>query len=160
MTAQSAAIHALYRFWAADGTLLYIGLTMNPPTRFKAHSKDKEWWLLVASVTFEHFPTRDALVAAERAAIEQERPVHNVTYNRPPTPVPTPKVERPSRRKESNETPARALRVTDDLWREFADATARAGTKRSTVLVEFIRWTIRDPLSKLPARPPRRVKAD
>jgi predicted GIY-YIG superfamily endonuclease len=74
--------HALYRFFAADGTLLYIGLTANPGTRWKSHAAEKPWWLNVVKVTVEHFPTRSAVIEAERNAIQGERPLHNVTHNR------------------------------------------------------------------------------
>ncbi len=78
-----AVPHALYRFFGSDGSLLYIGLTMNPGTRWPAHSKDKPWWLEVHTVTSEHFPDRPTVEEAERTAIRAERPRHNVIHNRP-----------------------------------------------------------------------------
>ncbi len=88
--------HVLYRFFAADDTLLYIGLTVNPGTRWTAHSKDKPWWLDVAKVTVEHYPSREAVEAAEIAAIKAERPLHNVAHNRPAKPKRQPRLARPS----------------------------------------------------------------
>jgi hypothetical protein len=76
--------HALYRFFGADGSLLYIGLTMNPGTRWPSHAREKPWWLAVHTVTIEHFPDRPSVEAAERAAIRAERPRHNVVHNRRP----------------------------------------------------------------------------
>ncbi len=72
--------HALYRFFAADGTLLYIGLTMNPGTRWKAHSKDKPWWTEVANVTVEVYPDRRSVEAAEVSAIKSEKPKYNIAH--------------------------------------------------------------------------------
>jgi predicted GIY-YIG superfamily endonuclease len=73
--------HSLYRFYNAAGKLLYIGITGNPKTRFADHRKKKLWWPEVAVREICHYPTRTAVLAAERAAIKAERPVHNVIYN-------------------------------------------------------------------------------
>jgi hypothetical protein len=75
--------HALYRFYGAGGTLLYIGLTANLPTRLINHRDEKPWWTGVARITVEHFPDRASVVEAERRAIEAERPLYNVQHNRP-----------------------------------------------------------------------------
>lgn len=74
--------HVLYRFFSATGQLLYVGITMNPPQRFKAHGKSKEWWDQVRGITVETYPSREHLLRAERRAIQVERPFHNVTHNR------------------------------------------------------------------------------
>ncbi len=74
--------HALYRFWGSSGTLLYIGLTLNPASRWANHIRDKPWWLEVHSITIEHFPDRQSVVDAEKAAIRAERPRYNVVHNR------------------------------------------------------------------------------
>jgi hypothetical protein len=49
-------------------------------------------------------------------------------------------------------TPLRRLRVDDDLWEEFG---AAAEPDRSAVIRDFMRWFIREPGAKLPARPER-----
>jgi hypothetical protein len=74
--------HALYRFFASDGSLLYIGITADPGARWKQHAGDKPWWSTVANITVEAFPSREAVLEAERAAILAERPRHNVVHNR------------------------------------------------------------------------------
>jgi hypothetical protein len=76
-----AQTHALYRFFGAGGTLLYIGITNSIPTRLKQHNGDKEWWLGVSSITVEHYPSREAVLEAERRAIIAERPLYNDTHN-------------------------------------------------------------------------------
>jgi predicted GIY-YIG superfamily endonuclease len=73
--------HVLYRFFNATGQLLYIGITMNPPQRFRDHRESKEWWTEVAGITVENYPNRTALADAERRAIKVEHPLHNVTHN-------------------------------------------------------------------------------
>jgi hypothetical protein len=73
--------HALYRFFDSEGVLLYVGITLDPGARWKSHSKDKPWWLEVASVTVEQWPSREMVLQAERAAIISEHPKHNVIYN-------------------------------------------------------------------------------
>lgn len=74
--------HVLYRFFSSTGQLLYIGITMNPPNRFKAHQSDKNWWTLVAGITVENYSSRAELAAAEKRAISVERPAYNKTHNR------------------------------------------------------------------------------
>lgn len=77
------SIFALYRFYASDDALLYIGLTVNPGQRFVAHAHDKPWWTDVARITIEQHESHKELVEAERAAIIAENPTHNVIYNGP-----------------------------------------------------------------------------
>jgi hypothetical protein len=43
--------------------------------------------------------------------------------------------------------------VVDELWHRFGEAARAAGTDRSSVLREFIRWYVRDPDAKPPKRP-------
>lgn len=73
--------HALYRFYDAADVLLYIGITVHLPARLSRHRDEKEWWRSVARMTVEQFPDRDAVLAAEKAAIRIERPLHNVQHN-------------------------------------------------------------------------------
>lgn len=72
--------HVLYRFYSATGQLLYVGITANPPTRFKAHRRTKDWWSEVVGITLENYITREDLANAERRAIQVERPLHNVVH--------------------------------------------------------------------------------
>ncbi len=82
--ANTGTTHALYRFFGDKGRLLYIGLTLNPSSRWKAHGKDKPWWHEVRNVTIELFPNRASVEAAERTAIQAEQPLYNVVHNRRP----------------------------------------------------------------------------
>lgn len=74
--------HALYRFYSPSGQLLYVGITVDPGNRWKAHAKSKPWWHDVANVTVTMYPSREAVLDAERAAILAEHPQHNVVHNR------------------------------------------------------------------------------
>lgn len=75
--------HALYRFWNAEGHLLYVGLTVDPGARWKAHGREKSWWTEVVTVTLEWFPDRDSVEIAEIKAIREEKPRYNVVHNQP-----------------------------------------------------------------------------
>ena len=81
----------LYRLYAADGQLLYVGIADDPLSRLKQHRKDKPWWGFVANTAFQAFETREAALNAEAKAIRSERPSHNVIHNspaKPPRPEP------------------------------------------------------------------------
>lgn len=75
---------ALYRFHGAGGTLLYIGVTGYLPRRLTQHNGEKEWWSGVARIEVEHYPTREAVLAAERRAIVEEQPLYNERHNPAP----------------------------------------------------------------------------
>ncbi len=53
-----------------------------------------------------------------------------------------------------NPTPIRGLRVDDELWRRFDEATQALDTNRSAWLLDAIRWCVREPGAKQPRRPP------
>lgn len=69
---------ALYRFWDADGRLLYIGITEMPEKRWAAHAGTKSWWSEVARKDLEWFENREDARAGELAAIRTEHALHNV----------------------------------------------------------------------------------
>jgi predicted GIY-YIG superfamily endonuclease len=76
----AAAPHALYRFFGADGTLLYVGITNNPSRRFSQHGVQREWWLEVETIRMERHPDRESVLLAEKRAIQEERPRYNVVH--------------------------------------------------------------------------------
>jgi hypothetical protein len=69
---------ALYRLYRADGLLLYVGITDNPPERWRSHASLKPWWPEVARRDVEWFNTRAAALDAESRAILGEDPLHNI----------------------------------------------------------------------------------
>lgn len=73
--------HALYRFFDRTDALLYVGITLDFPTRMSSHRKEKPWWTLVDHITIEHFDNRLDAIAAERTAIKAENPLYNVEHN-------------------------------------------------------------------------------
>jgi len=50
-------------------------------------------------------------------------------------------------------TPPRQIRIPDDEWLPFDDATKAQGLARAEAVREFIRWYMRRPGAKQPARP-------
>jgi hypothetical protein len=72
----------LYRFYDADDRLLYVGISLHAAQRASEHRRDKPWWPDVARMNVEHLDgDRKTAEAAERRAIVNERPLHNVTWN-------------------------------------------------------------------------------
>ena len=69
--------HHLYRHFAADGTLLYIGISHNAFKRWDGHQYNP-WYDEIAWMTIERFDSREAATNAERLAIIAEHPKHNI----------------------------------------------------------------------------------
>jgi hypothetical protein len=68
----------LYRLFAADGSLLYVGITTHLQERLAAHADCQPWWPHVARKTAEWCANRGAAAAAEKLAIVTESPRHNI----------------------------------------------------------------------------------
>lgn len=75
--------HFLYRLFDRTDTLLYIGITNDPKTRFKWHRKNQPWWCDVdqAKTKVDYYPSRDAVLKAEAEAIKEEQPLYNDQHN-------------------------------------------------------------------------------
>lgn len=75
---------ALYRFFDADGRLLYVGITHQPTTRFSQHAKNKAltWWPDVARKEIVWLNSRELAAEAEIVAIKTEKPQHNLSHVR------------------------------------------------------------------------------
>lgn len=75
---------SLYRIFDATGRLIYIGQSQHVGFRMKTHEQHSWWFDLMADITTEVLPTRDAAHAAEMVAIQEEEPAFNSKYaNRP-----------------------------------------------------------------------------
>lgn len=87
---------ALYRFFDAQGEILYLGITKRLHRRMTEHARDyaETWWPLVAARSVEWHQTRSEAGRAEREAIKKEKPPHNVLHT-PRARVPL--AERPQR---------------------------------------------------------------
>lgn len=71
---------ALYRHFAADGTLLYVGISRTVAARLAAHATSG-WDRQIARIEVEWFDDRASAETAEREAIRAEKPFHNTIYN-------------------------------------------------------------------------------
>jgi predicted GIY-YIG superfamily endonuclease len=78
----------LYRLRAANGDLLYVGVTRDFPSRLKQHYADKPWAYEIRSTEQVHIDgTRAQIEAIEKAVIIAEKPRHNKTHNTPASPT-------------------------------------------------------------------------
>ena len=57
--------------------LLYVGISMNPISRFKSHSGDKDWFIEVSRIDLSNYPTREESLRAEAEAIRTLKPRYN-----------------------------------------------------------------------------------
>lgn len=71
---------ALYRHFDAAGELLYVGISLCAIGRLAQHRMDKQWYQDIARVEVEWLPDRDTALAAEKLAIQTERPRYNVVH--------------------------------------------------------------------------------
>jgi predicted GIY-YIG superfamily endonuclease len=72
---------AVYRLLAANGRLLYVGISSNPDSRWGTHSNNQPWWDEVADRKIEWLDSREAASAAEVKAIKEERPLYNKQHS-------------------------------------------------------------------------------
>jgi predicted GIY-YIG superfamily endonuclease len=73
---------ALYRHFAIGGQLLYVGISLSLAHRLSQHMNGAGWATEIARVDVQWFPARHEAEAAERDAIEHEKPLHNKAHNR------------------------------------------------------------------------------
>ncbi len=78
------AVTALYRWYDADDQLLYVGITNDPHVRQSSHAKKSSWADFAHHARIERHPSRALAEAAEKAAIESERPLFNHVHNDTP----------------------------------------------------------------------------
>lgn len=67
----------LYRLYDGNDHLLYVGTSVDPQNRWEQHAREKLWWSSVSRATVDWHPDRTSAMAAERAAIKAENPLHN-----------------------------------------------------------------------------------
>ena len=72
----------LYRHFDADDNLLYVGATVRLLSRHMGHKSASHWYDRIAKITIENFNTMAELWAAEKSAIETEKPLFNIQYAR------------------------------------------------------------------------------
>jgi hypothetical protein len=59
---------SLYRLRDERGTLLYVGIAVNPGRGFGQHARSKSWWDEVSRIDLQHFATREEALLAEAVA--------------------------------------------------------------------------------------------
>jgi predicted GIY-YIG superfamily endonuclease len=77
--------YAMYRYFDADGALLYVGSTDDLVARRRAHQKRSVWWPLVDREAVERFDEMVEAQSAEVAAIRTEHPRYNKRHRALPT---------------------------------------------------------------------------
>lgn len=70
----------LYRLYNDTDELLYVGISERWTRRLGQHRASKPWWAEVAKVHLETIPDRHCAERAEIAAIQVEKPRHNVVH--------------------------------------------------------------------------------
>jgi len=74
----------LYRWYDADGQLLYVGISGALASREAAHAKWSSWSAFAARSTTERYRRREIALRAERMAIEAEQSLFNRVHNDTP----------------------------------------------------------------------------
>lgn len=72
---------ALYRLYATDGQLLYLGVSQHPEFRWKRHSDCQPWWHLVARKDVSWYPDRKSALAAEVKFTAEEKPLYDRSWH-------------------------------------------------------------------------------
>jgi excinuclease UvrABC nuclease subunit len=70
----------LYRYYNADGVLLYVGISVHVAMRASQHRRTSDWWDEVARIDVEHLATRSRNRALwiEASVITAEQPAYNL----------------------------------------------------------------------------------
>lgn len=71
----------LYRAFNNQDELLYVGISNNFMTRLYQHQSKSKWHKLAATMTLQHYETRELAEQAETAAIHNEKPLFNKRDN-------------------------------------------------------------------------------
>lgn len=67
----------VYVHEAADGTVLYVGISLDGLARTSAHRDGSGWWPQIANIRIEHHPDRAAALDREAELIRTLKPIHN-----------------------------------------------------------------------------------
>jgi predicted GIY-YIG superfamily endonuclease len=72
----------LYRFFAVEGELLYVGITDDLDRRSREHKQNSSWFSRVVDASVVRYPNRVAAAAAEHAVVAMECPIFNRVFQR------------------------------------------------------------------------------
>ena len=73
--------YGIYRLFAEDMTLLYVGMSGRWASRMHEHQATQPWWSEVRATIFEPHVNEPSARAAETQAIKTEHPKYNKTHN-------------------------------------------------------------------------------
>ena len=76
--AAKSEVIQLYRHFDKAGKLLYVGISLNAVYRLAQHRDCAHWFEEIARIDIELFPNRREALFAERKAIANENPRHNL----------------------------------------------------------------------------------
>ena len=68
----------LYRHFNSAGELLYVGISLRALNRLGQHRDHSGWFHSISKVEIVHYETRQESCEAERIAIADENPKHNI----------------------------------------------------------------------------------
>lgn len=71
----------VYRHFDKEGTLLYVGVSLNAIARLRQHHDYSTWFRQINNVTLESFPSREEALEAEALFIKNEKPLYNKQLN-------------------------------------------------------------------------------
>jgi excisionase family DNA binding protein len=68
----------LYRHFDSSNNLLYVGISINAVSRLSQHKQASHWFDEIVRIEIQKLPDRETALEAERKAISEERPLHNI----------------------------------------------------------------------------------
>ncbi len=71
-------MYYLYRHFDSEDILLYVGMSLSAINRLSKHKSNSAWFASIKRVEIEQFSTKEEVLAAERIAIIQEKPLYNI----------------------------------------------------------------------------------
>jgi len=75
-------VTTLYRHFDKAGTLLYVGISTSAAARLVGHKHGSGWFDDLATITIEHYDSREEALEAEKKAIINEKPLYNRDHNK------------------------------------------------------------------------------
>ena len=66
----------------ANGTVLYVGKSINIKNRFTSHRDESPWFKSCSTIDVLHFDTEEDALSAEISIIKKMMPKDNVSYNK------------------------------------------------------------------------------
>lgn len=76
----------LYRHFDKNGTLLYVGISLNSMSRLISHKTCAKWFDQIQTIKIEHFSNRPEAMRREQEIISEEGPIYNISFNKNPLP--------------------------------------------------------------------------